>query len=106
MTLASPVDFRVTLIRLFPEFASKSDETDTGTYHQVAMELAPHLKRYLEGKYEREVRAFCEHVNEMVEAGGDQRNAIETCLLEHASQVGCAKILKPFLSSAAREELR
>ena len=37
MTLASPVDFRVTLIRLFPEFASKSDETDTGTYHQVAI---------------------------------------------------------------------
>jgi hypothetical protein len=106
VTLASPLDLRVTLIRLFPEFASKSEETEAGTYHQVIMDLAPHLKHYLEGRYEREVRAFSKLVNDMVEAGGEQRNAIETCLLEHASQVGCAKILKPFLSSAAREELR
>jgi hypothetical protein len=70
------------------------------------MDLTPLLKWYLDGKSEREVRAFGELVNSMVEAGGDQRNAIETCLLEHASQAGCAKILKPFLSAAARDELR
>jgi hypothetical protein len=91
---------------MFPEFATASDESDSETYHQVVVDLAPHLKGYLDRRSEGEVRAFAELINRMVGAGGDLRNAIETGLLEHATQVGCAQLLKPYLSKQARMELR
>jgi hypothetical protein len=69
------------------------------------MDLAPGLKRYLDSRSERELREVGHLINNMVEAGGDQQNAIETCLLEHASQVGCARALKAHLSPAAKKEL-
>jgi hypothetical protein len=104
VTLASPAELRSTLIRMFPDFASQSDEAES--YHQVVMELSPFIASYLEKGPERGAKEFGALVNRMVEAGGSQQNAIETCLLEHASQIGCAKILKPHLSPAARKELR
>ena len=104
MTLESPADLRATLIRLFPDFAARSDEAET--YHQVLMELSPFITRFLEQGTERSAKEFGALVNRMVEAGGTQQNAIETCLLEHASQVGCAKLHKPHLGPAARKELR
>lgn len=106
MTLSSPSELRETLIRLFPDFASESGDTEVTTYHQVVRDLAPHLKRYLEAGSLREVLAFADIVNAMVASGGDSHNAMETCLLEHASQVGCAKLLRPHLSPTARRELR
>lgn len=104
MTLESPADLRATLIRMFPDFEAQSDEAET--YHQVVMELSPFIARYLEQGADRSAKEFGALVNRMVEAGGAQQNAIETCLLEHASQVGCAKLLKPHLGPAARKELR
>lgn len=104
MTLTSPDELRGALIRMFPNFASQSDSAET--YHQVVAELSPHIARDLEQGCERSARDSCALVNSMFEAGGSQRNAIETCLLEHASQVGCAKLLMPHLSPAARKELR
>ena len=103
----SPIEFQVAMCDLFPAFAEEFEADEAiDTYHQVAMSLAPKLLGYLSGVSERKVRAFCTVVNDMVEAGGDQRNAIETCVLEHASQVGCRKLLKPYLSVAAKRELR
>jgi hypothetical protein len=45
-------------------------------------------------------------INAMVEAGGERENAISTCLLEHASQVKLRAIIRPYLSEAAKRELR
>jgi hypothetical protein len=45
-------------------------------------------------------------VSRMVGAGGDQQNAIETCLLEHASQLRCADLLRPHVDDRARRALR
>ena len=104
MTFESPADLRATLIRLFPDFDSRSEEAET--YHQVVMDLSPFIARYLEQGADRSAKEFGALVNRMVEAGGAQQSAIETCLLEHASQVGCAKLLKRHLSPAARKELR
>jgi hypothetical protein len=104
VTLESPAVLRATLIRMFPDFEAQSDEAQT--YHQVVMDLSPFITRYLEQGTERSAKEFGALVNRMVEAGGAQQNAIETCLLEHASQVGCAKLLRPHLGPAAQKELR
>ena len=104
MTLESPADLRATLIRMFPDFEAQSDEAET--YHQVVMELSPFIARYLEQGTDRIAKEFGALVDRMVEAGGAQQNAIETCLLEHASQVGCSKLLEPHIGPAARKELR
>jgi hypothetical protein len=104
VTLESPADLRTTLIRIFPDFEAQCDEAES--YHQVVMELSPFIARYLETGTERSAKEFGVLVDRMVHAGGTQQNAIETCLLEHASQVGCAKLLKPHLGPAARKELR
>jgi hypothetical protein len=104
VTLESPADLRATLIRLFPDFEAQCDEAES--YHQVIMELSPFITRYLEKGPERGAKEFGALVDRMVQAGGAQQSAIETCLLEHASQVGFAKVLKPYLGPAARKELR
>ena len=92
------------MIRMFPDFEAQSHESET--YYQVVMELSPFIVRCLEQGADRCAKEFGALVNRMVEAGGAQQNAIETCLLEHASQVGCAKLLKPHLCPAARKVLR
>jgi len=104
VTLDSPTDLRATLIRMFPDFEAQCDDAES--YHQVVMELSRFIARYLEEGTDRSANEFGALVDRMVEAGGTQQNAIETCLLEHASQVGCAKLLKPHLGRAARKELR
>jgi hypothetical protein len=40
----------------------------------------------------------------VVTAAGEPQ--VRTCPLEHASQIGCAKVLNPHLNSASRKELR
>jgi hypothetical protein len=104
---ASPLEFHAAVCELFPAFSQEFEPDETiDTFHHVVSALAPQLAGYLEADSDRKTRAFCDVVNDMVEAGGDQRNAIETCLLEHASQIGCRKLLKPHLSVTAKRELR
>ncbi len=103
---STPLDLRGVLVKLFPDFAIESDAAATLSYHCIVMDLTSVIKAYLEAGAACDVRAFCEIVNRMVEAGGGQQNAIETCLLEHASQVGCKQHLKPHLGSAAKNVLR
>ena len=106
MDYSTPLELRAALVELFPAFAVESEAAGAQSYHRVVMDLAPLLKSYLEGGSVRKVRTFGEIVNHLVAAGGDQQNAIETCLLEHASQVGCARLLKPHLGEAAKRKLR
>jgi hypothetical protein len=106
-SFASPLEFRTAVCKLFPAFSQEFQLDEAiDTYHQVLMALTPLLAGYLDAESDRKKRAFCAIVNNMVDAGGDQRNAIETCLLEHASQVGCRKLLKPYLSVTAKREFR
>ena len=43
-------------------------------------------------------------LNAAVDAGGDAENAASTCLLEHARQVKVDRVLRPWLSQAARAQ--
>ena len=102
----SPVELLAILTILFPEFASEfeADEKVT-TYHQVVLRLAPVIAGYLEVAPAR-IEGFCDLVNAMVDARGDKENAMSTCLLEHASQVNLNRTIRPYLSAAAKEQLR
>lgn len=101
------------LTKLFPSFAKEWDGGESHGYdgqnfsfHSVFMELAPYCAEYLNEATSRQREAFCDLLNSMVEKGGDQENAVSTCLLEHASQVQIRKLIKPCLSKKARQELR
>jgi len=100
------------LIMIFPGF---SEEWDAGesfgksgdyNYHTVLQTFAPVSQKLLNGATPSQVREFCELINQMVALGGALENAVSTCFLEHASQVGVRKIIKPYLSKEAKHELR
>jgi hypothetical protein len=105
MSFDTPHDLRSALIALFPGFgAEQADEPES--YHRVVMDLAPLVTRYLEQGSPGTAEAFGTLVSRMVGAGGDQQNAIETGLLEHASQLRCARLIRPHLDDRTRRALR
>ena len=111
--LESPEELRKELILLFPsieeELANDVDyfgHDKPLTYHYVWFCFRPFVGECLENTNEKGLKAFCKIINTMVLAGGDKENAVSTCLLEHASQIGIRKLIKPFLVSEAKLELR
>lgn len=111
--IKTPNHLVLELTKLFPLFA---DEWDGGeslgydgvnfSYHAVFMELAPCCALYLTEATADKREAFCNILNSMIDSGGDQENAVSTCLLEHASQIGIRNIIKPSLSQKALQELQ
>jgi len=103
----SPAELLATLVVMFPAFASEFEDEDgePATYHEVIRQLTPVITTYLRDT-PTQVEAFCNLVNALVCAGGDKENAISTCLLEHASQVKVRNTIRPYLSCAAKQELR
>jgi len=102
----SPKALAERLITLFPPFAVELADEEIETYHQVIQRLAPVIAGYLENSPKPTLGHFCDLVNAMADAGGERENAIATCLLEHASQVGVRRIIRPHLGAAAKKELR
>jgi hypothetical protein len=102
----SPTALAERLIGLFPSFAGEIAAEELTSYHQVIQRIAPVLSGYLKSSHPRTIKKFCALVDAMVNAAGDKENAISTCLLEHASQVGVRKIIRPYLCAAAKRELR
>jgi len=101
------------LTNLFPQFVEAWDGGESYgydgvnfSYHSVLMELAPNCAKYLTEATSDQRKAFCDLLNLMIEDGGDQENAVSTCLLEHASQIGIRIIIKSCLSLKALQELR
>jgi hypothetical protein len=104
--IASPTALAETLTELFPEFATELEGEQVASYHQVVQRLATVITGYLQEAPKRTVERFCDVVNAMVAAGNEKESAISTCLLEHASQVKVRNIIHPYLSAAAKQELR
>jgi hypothetical protein len=100
------------LTTIFPEFLKEWDEGESFgdrenyTYHAVLIEFASLSHRILKGATASQIKEFCQLVNRMVEMGGEIENAVSTCFLEHASQIEVRKIIKPYLSAEAKQELR
>lgn len=102
----SPTALVENLIELFPSFAGEIEGEEIVSYHQVIQRLAPVVSGYLKSSHTGTVKKFCALVNAMVDSAGEAENAISTCLLEHASQVGVHKIIRPYLGPLAKRELR
>ena len=102
----SPTRLFERLVALFPSFLAELQDEEIESYHQVVTRLTPVITGYLRGSPDRTLREFCHVVNLMVDAGGDRENAISTCFLEHASQVGVAKLIRSHLGKMAKKELR
>ena len=102
----SHLDLARSLVDLFPDLERGMEADEPVSHHDVLMTFAPRATELLESSGEKGKRRFCELVNDMVEAGGVAENAISTCFLEHASQIGVRKLIKPYLSAAAKSELR
>jgi hypothetical protein len=101
----SPIELLAILAAMFPTFASEFDaDEEITTYHQVVRRLTPVITSYLK-ETPTQAAPFCDLVNAMVPAGGEQENAIDNCLLEHASQVSLRKVIRPHLSAAAATQL-
>jgi len=102
----SPAQLFERLVALFPSFLAELQDEAIESYHQVVTRLTPVIKGYLGGSPDRTIEEFGHVVNLMVNAGGDRENAISTCLLEHASQLGVAKFIRPYLGETAKKALR
>ncbi len=103
--IQSPQELVARLIDLFPAFASELDDEEYLSLHSVFFDFCPMSAKYLSSSSIRTVKEFCELINSMVAAGGSNENAVSTCFLEHASQIGVRKQIKPYLSPEAKREM-
>jgi len=94
------------LVAMFPAFSEELRGEQLDSYHQVFQLLAPRALSYLQTSPEPTVKRFASLINTLVSNGGDLENAVCTCLLEHASQVGIRRFLQRHLSKEARSQLR
>jgi hypothetical protein len=100
------------LIRIFPAFLNEWDEGESYgfkgkyNYHCVFQEFTPVSHMLFNKATTSQIKEFCELINSLIEIGGVCENAVSTCFLEHASQVGVSKIIAPYLSKEAKKELR
>jgi len=104
--LDSPSHLADALIGLFPAFAGDLHGEEITTYHEVLQRLVRRIAEFLHSSSERTVKEFSALVNSMFSNGGDQENAVSTCLLEHASQIGIRKMIRSHLSNEVRREVR
>ena len=107
--VSTPNDLVKFLSILFPEFEEEwrlDEPEDNYSFHSVLFTFCPMSHVWLENADKLTLKKFCDLVNLFVERGNEYENAISTGLLEHASQIGIRKILKPHLSALAKLELR
>lgn len=110
--ISSPRELADELVRIFPPFSEHWDEGESlgydgdHTLHTVFLTFAAKSHELLHNAEPKQLEEFCTIVNSFVERGGNFENAVSTCFLEHASQLGVRKIIKPLLSAEARREVR
>ncbi len=97
------------LILIFPGFKAEwEDENpyieEDGSFNlsAVYMELLPYISGKIEEFSKKQIQSLATLLNEAVSAGGNSRNAVAACFLEHIGQVGLYIILKPLLSKEAK----
>ena len=110
MKIDSASELARELTAIVPAFAERWDEGKSSgypdgnhTYHTVFLALST---LDLTHSTTKQIKAICVIINDFISRGGDYENAASTCFLEHASQIRVMNIIKPYLSDAARTELR
>ena len=113
MIINTPADLVCVISEILPDFSEEWDngeafcyENGDFSFHSVFMTLGPVSFQLLSNVDVKVIKKFCKLVNRAVEQGGDLENAISTCFLEHASQIGVRKLIAPYLSKETKRELR
>ncbi|MDR2012614.1 MAG: hypothetical protein LBQ20_06170 [Rhodanobacter sp.] len=97
------------IYQIFPGFEKEWTEDNsepefiTYTLHCVYMSFLPRVAR--QDMTDKQLKMLAELLSEEASKGGDPENAVDTCFLEHADQVGISKRLRPLLSEQATKTL-
>ena len=106
MKVYSQTDLVNDLVEIFAAFASywvednEDEEFRSSSLHSVYMSFLPFLGRSQPTQAQWQLLA--NHLSTAVACGGDQENAVDTCVLEHLHQVKLNRVLRPLLSKAAQ----
>lgn len=108
----SPKELVLELIDLFPLFGTIWDNGEAFgyreedyTYHSVMLTFGPVSRKLFAQASSNQLAKFCQLINKAIAQGGELENAISTCFLEHASQIGVWAYIHPCLSEQAKREL-
>jgi len=109
----SPIQLVSELKDLFPGFGARWDDGrsfgyagEAYSYHSIMLTFGPISSKLFAEASPDQLMAFCRLLNEAVAQGGKFENAVSTCFLEHASQMGVRAYIRPYLSQKARCKLR
>jgi hypothetical protein len=112
MNFQKSSDVLESLISIFPEFRSEWEnenpyikEDGSHSIHSVYMVLLGYVSARKSSFNSKQFKQLATLINGAVAAGGNSENAISTCFLEHADQVGLSSALKPLLEREAKKQL-
>jgi hypothetical protein len=97
----TPEELRNQLQQLFPAFNCGLEGEDL-TFHAVLMDFTPFFGRQATGLSEKQLKALAAVINAAAESAGSLKNAFDTCFFEGLRRASAGKLLKPFLSPAAK----
>lgn len=103
--MKSPEQLLDHLSQVFPDFKLEFDELDDPsqgfTYHRLMLDFLVYWGAIARTATDSQIIELARIINESVNIGGDIENAIDTCFLEHLSQVRGLKPIERYLSPAA-----
>jgi ATP/maltotriose-dependent transcriptional regulator MalT len=104
--MQSPEQLLRHLSQVFPDFKLEFDELDDPsqafTYHHLMHDFLIYWGTCARTAADSQTVELARVINESVSLGGDIENAVDTCFLEHLSQVRGLKPIEKYLSPAAR----
>ncbi len=74
------------------------------THHAILRNFLEYFAMNHESFTANQLRAFGEWINGAFSVDHDLENAVSTCFLEHARQVRIDRVLRPYLSSKAKDK--
>lgn len=107
----TPEEMLQQLQKLLPGFDHSWEDEDQWpglrrSFHAVSGDLTDYFKAHCLSLTQRQLAAFADWINCMVEVGGHWENAVSTCFLEHSGQLGFYKVLAPHLTAMAKASAR
>lgn len=102
----SPQEAIAFLTELDPPFETELEDEDPAelNYHRIIRAFAVYFAANRSSFSPAAIRRLGNWINVSVEAGGEIENAISTCFLEHARQLGVNRVLAPYLSTNAKRK--
>jgi len=109
----SPAELFAELVKIFPAFCDQWDggeafgyENGGFSYHSIMLTFGPRSKKLFAQASPDQLKRLCAFIDSAVAQGGAIENAVSTCFLEHATQIGIRSYIRPYLSPKARCNLR